>query len=160
MSESLIQERVRQVFEHEGLTGFSALPARAKLKVSGRSIRVHELAVTGWGGMAPAASGIQEVERCPGCGHLHYSKLEAPEKLIDPKNWDGSDFFMIWPLPRFRFVTDRVVEVCQRHGVTGAVFSENWPTARREGTGYSPGRLSYYMPRERARLLGGALGID
>src|SRR5882672_6970400 len=94
MSECLIQEPVRQIFDSEGLTGFSTLPARAKIKKTGVTIPVHELAVTGWGGMAPEATGIREVERCPGCGHLVYSRLEAPEKLIDIQNWDGSDFFM------------------------------------------------------------------
>jgi hypothetical protein len=160
MSECLIQEPVRLIFESEGLTGFSALPAKAKIKKTGAAIPVHELAVTGWGGMAPQATGIREVERCPGSGHLRYSALEAPEKLIDPNSWDGSDFFMIWPLPRFRFVTERVVETCQRHGITGLVFLQNWPTTRTKSTGYSPGRLSYYMPKERAHLLGDALGIE
>lgn len=160
MSECLIKESVRLIFESEGLTGFSALPARAKIKKTGASISVHELAITGWGGIAPEASGIREVERCAGCGHLVYSRLEAPEKLIDIRNWDGSDFFMVWPLPRFRFVTERVVEACQRYGVTGVVFSQNLPIDRTEGASYSPGRLSYYMPRERAHLLGGAFGIE
>jgi len=160
MSECLIQESVRQIFDSEGLTGFLTLPARAKIKKTGANIPVHELAVTGWGGMASEATGIQEVERCLACGHLVYSRLEAPEKLIDIHNWDGSDFFMMWPLPRFRFVTERVVEVCERHGVTGVAFSQNWLTFQRESSGYTPGRLSYYMPQDRARLLGGMLGID
>jgi hypothetical protein len=81
MSECLIQESVRLIFESEGLTGFSTLPARAKIKKTGASIPVHELAVTGWGGMAPEATGIREVERCPDCGHLVYSRLEAPGKV-------------------------------------------------------------------------------
>ena len=160
MSECLIQESVRLAFEREGLTGFSLLPAKAKVKKTGANIPVYELSITGWAGIAPEASGIRELERCPGCGHLHYSELERPEELVVPKNWDGSDFFMIWPLPRFRFVTERVVEACQRHGVTGVVFSANWPTPRRDSAGFSPGRLSYYMPQERAHLLGGALGIE
>ena len=160
MSECLIQEPTRLIFESEGLSGFSLLPARAKIKKTGCPIPVHELAVTGWGGVAPDASGIKEVERCRGCGLLVYSRLENPEELIDIRNWDGSDFFIIWPLPRFRFVTERVVEACQRHGITGVAFSQNWPTTRRESTGYSPGRLSYYMPRERAHYLGNALGIE
>jgi len=160
MSECLIQDRVRRIFESEGLKGFSALRAKAVVKKTGAAISVHELAVTGWGGIAPTASGIREVERCPGCGLLAYSALEAPEKLIDPGNWDGSDFFMIWPLPKFHFVTERVVEVCQLYKITGASFTRDWPASAAANTGYSPGRLSYYMPYERARLLGGEHGIE
>lgn len=160
MSECLVQEPTRLIFVSERLTGFSVLPARAKIKRTGRSIPVHEMAVTGWGGVAPEASGIRELERCPGCGLLVYSRIKAPEKLIDIHNWDGSDFFIVWPLPRFRFVTERVVEVCKRRGVTGVAFSQNWPITRRDSGSYSPGRLSYYMPRERAHYLGEALGIE
>jgi hypothetical protein len=160
MSECLIQEPARLAFERERLTGFSTMPARARVKKTGVDIPVHELTITGWGGIAPESSGIRLTERCSGCGHLHYSSLERPEELLLSTNWDGSDFFMIWPLPRFRFVTERVVEACQRHGVTGVVFSANWSPARRDNIGFSPGRLSYYMPQERAHLLGGAFGIE
>jgi hypothetical protein len=160
MSECLIQERVRRVFASEGLTGYSALRAKAVIKKTRVALPIHELTVTGWGGIAPPASGIREVERCLGCGLLVYSALEAPEKLIDPRNWDGSDFFMIWPLPKFHFVTERVVEVCQLYKITGVSFTQNWHTARGASTSYTPGRLSYYMPRERARLLGAAHGIE
>jgi hypothetical protein len=159
MSECLIQESTRQLFDREGLTGFSALPAMAKLEGTRRSIEVHELAVVGWGGMAPPASGIREVERCNACGRLRYSRLENAEKLVNPENWDGSDFFIVWPLPRFRFVTERVVELFRRYEITGASFSANIPSSMSR-SGYSPGRLSYYMPQERAHLLGSALGIE
>jgi Protein of unknown function (Gmx_para_CXXCG) len=159
MSECLIQESLLRLLENEGITGFSGLPARAEIEGTGKSIQACELAVVGWGGIAPAASGIREVERCTECGHLHYSPLENPEMLIEPKNWDGSDFFMIWPLPRFRFVTERVVKLCRRYGVTGVSFSTNFPPSRSH-SGYSPGRLSYYMPKERAHQLGAALGIE
>jgi hypothetical protein len=160
MSECLIQEQTQRAFVSEGLTGFSVLPAKAKTDKTLRPVPVYELIVTGWGGLAPEDSGIRETQRCPGCGLLVYSRLEAPEKLIDVERWDGSDFFMVWPLPRFRFVTERVVETCERYGVTGVTFSENWPSDRRVSTGFSPGRLSYYMPAERAHLLGAPFGID
>lgn len=160
MSECLIQDRALRIFEQENLTGFSALLASAVSKISGARIQVHELEVSGWGGMAPKETGIREVERCAGCGHLLYSRLERPEKLIDIRHWDGSDFFIVWPLPRFRFVTERVVEVCQQYGITGAIFSRNWPIDRNKSTGFAPGRLSHYMSPERAHMLGEPFGIE
>jgi hypothetical protein len=27
---------------------------------------------------------------------------------MDPVQWDGSDIFIVWPLPKFIFITDRV----------------------------------------------------
>src|SRR5579862_8492117 len=160
MSECLIQASVRDIFKSEGLTGFSTLPASATIRKTGASVPVSDLSIVGWGGMAPASSDIREIERCLACGHLHYSGVLNPERLISLENWDGSDFFMVWPLPRFRFVTERVVEVCRRHRVTGLEFSTNWPDKHLGGSGFSPGRLSYYMPAERAQILGSALGID
>jgi hypothetical protein len=161
MTECLIQERVKRIFEEERLTGFITLPAKARVEKTGMPLDVSELMITGWGGMAPPASGIREVERCQDCGHLVYSPIEEPRELINPKNWDGSDFFMIWPLPRFHFVTERVVEVCKKHGVSGVTFERNFPTrsGRIKSSGYTPGRLSYYMPTERAHALGDPLGI-
>jgi hypothetical protein len=160
MSECLIQERARKIFEDEGLTGFSTRPATAKVQATRALLDVSELIVTGWGGIAPASSGIREVERCEGCGFLRYSGIEEPSKLIDTGNWDGSDFFMIWPLPRYRFVTQRVVEVCKRHGVSGVDFSRNFPApSGKVISGYSPGRLSYCMPADRAHQLGDPHGI-
>src|ERR1035438_1228949 len=70
MSECLVHDRVLQVFQDERFTGFSTRPAKARLKGSGATLSVRELLVTGWGGVAPEASGIREVERCVACGHL------------------------------------------------------------------------------------------
>lgn len=160
MSYCLIQDRVRELFEQEHLTGFTTGPAKARVERTRATISVRELSITGWAGMAPTASGIREDYRCEACGHLHYSELENPRALVEPKNWDGSDFFMIWPLPMFRFVTKRVVEVCEKHGVTGVTFQRNYPSPGRvKPSGYSPGRLSYYMPVGRAHALGDPLGI-
>lgn len=161
MSECIIQERTRRIFEEEHLTGFTTRPANAKIQGTRASIAVSELLVTGWAGMAPSASGVREVERCRECGYLRYSEIEEPPRLIDPKNWDGSDFFMVWPLPRYRFVTERVVEVCKKHRISGVEFLRTFPSPReRVSPGYSPGRLSYYMPPERAHLLGDRYDIS
>jgi hypothetical protein len=160
LSECLIQERLKRIFEDAGLTGFFTRPAKAKATMTGISFPVSELVITGWGGIASPASGIREVERCASCGLLRYSGIEEPSKLVDPENWDGSDFFMMWPLPRYRFVTERVVQVCRKHKVTGVEFTQDFPASQGNViSGYSPGRLSYYMPADRAHVLGDAAGI-
>jgi hypothetical protein len=40
--------------------------------------------------------------------HPHYTSCECPEQFFDENQWDGSDFFMIWPLPVFIMVTEKV----------------------------------------------------
>jgi|SRR5579862_3722678 len=82
MSECLIQASVRDIFKSEGLTGFSTLPASATIRKTGASVPVSELSIVGWGGMAPASSDIREIERCLACGHLHYSGVLNPERLL------------------------------------------------------------------------------
>lgn len=154
MSACLIQEKVKQILLNEHLTGFCTRPAQAKIKATSDQISVSELIVTGWAGVAPASSGIREIERCKGCGYLRYSPIEEPKELIDAKSWDGSDFFMIWPLPRYIFVTERVVEIFKRYALSGVVFEQYFPFSPGRSHGYSPGRLSYYMPSDRAHAIG------
>ena len=70
-------------------------------------------------------------------------------KLIDAAQWDGSDLFIVWPLPRFIFVTDPAAEIIRANRLTGAVLVE--PEALVLIHGYSPGRLSRWMPEAGAR---------
>ena len=159
ISECLVQDTALQVLRDEGLTGFSTRPAKARLKDSYAMVSVSELVVTGWGGVAPEASGIREVDRCVACGQRHYSAIEEPRELVDIKSWDGSDFFMIWPLPRYRFVTSRVAAICAKYKISGVSLERDFPITA-GGDGFSPGRLSYYMPSERAHALGDPLDIS
>jgi len=65
---------------------------------------------------------------------------------------------MVWPLPLYRFVTQRVADFIRQQKLTGC---ELIPVERLEfiGDGFSPGGLSSYMPQKRARELGEPLGI-
>lgn len=159
-SECLVQDRVLELFKRSKFTGYEVNPAKASLK--GKSEQeppgLWELIVTGWGGMAPPDSGIRLVERCEGCGHTVYSGCNNPQHLIDCSQWDGSDFFIVWPLPKFIFVTDRVAQAIRANRLTGVKLKR--PRDLDISRGFSPGPLSYAMPRERARQLGAALGID
>ena len=158
-SECLLTERVLDLFRSNDFTGFEVKPVKAKFKkTDDKPPELWELVVTGWAGMAPLESGIKLIKHCSACGSLKYSGCTNPEKLIVPSQWDGSDFFMVWPLPRFIFVTERVAGIIRENKLTGAVLK--LPTELSfSGSGFSPGRLSYWMSEQRAKELGEAMGI-
>jgi hypothetical protein len=159
-SEWFIREHVYQLFVESNLTGFWTQPASAIMKRTGEAVHVRRLLTSGWAGIAPPESGIRETLRCPVCGMLEYSQMTNPAMLINSEKWDGSDFFMIWPLPMFIFGTERVVSLVKSAGFTGARFMSEFPEPDPHvGGGFTPGRLSYYMPEDRAHLLGDASDI-
>jgi hypothetical protein len=156
----LLSDRVVNLINSEGLTGLTFRTAVSR-SVSKQPLQQNyqELVVTGWGGTARPESGIKLQENCSGCGHLHYSNLVSPQMLVQQNSWDGSDFFIIWPLPRFIFVSDKVRRLFQKHDFGPCRFLQvsELKTGR---SGFSPGRLSYWMPAERAAELGRSLGIE
>ncbi len=157
-SECLLTDRALALFRAQEFTGFEVKPVKAVFeRGSGRPPRLWEVVVTGWAGTASVESGIRLIEHCPACGHTVYSGLSAADMLIDTSKWDGSDFFIVWPLPRFMFVTDRVGQVIRDNSLTGVVLKR--PEDLDDLDGFSPGRLSYWMPEKRAKELGEPLGI-
>lgn len=158
-SECLMQDHVLHVLEKHGFTGFHVKPVKARFEKNllNSPPRLWELVVTGWCGLAPPESGVRLEQNCNACGHMRYSGFSDPEKVIDESQWDGSDFFIVWPLPMYIFITDRVASVikqAQFKGVSLVALSDLKPT-----DGHSPGRLSYVMPEARAREIGRPLGI-
>jgi hypothetical protein len=155
MSDCVIQSSVLKVLTENKVTGFSTRAARAAIEKTGAILDVAELIVTGWGGIADERSGIREKERCTGCGHIRYTEISDLKHIVNPTTWDGSDIFMVWPMPKYRFVTQRFVEVVRNAGFSGISFVQAFPPLRRGVSGgFTPGRLSHYMPMARARLLG------
>ncbi|HXG59893.1 MAG TPA: hypothetical protein VNO22_00835 [Planctomycetota bacterium] len=70
---------------------------------------------------------------------------------MDPSQWDGSDFFMIWPMPRYIFITEKVARLIQDEGWVGARI---YPMEElKPCEGFAPGKRSYSMPEERAQKL-------
>jgi hypothetical protein len=160
-SECLVQDHVLDLFRRSGFTGFEVKPVKAMFKraCEVEPPRLWELIVTGWAGMASVESGIKLLERCEGCGYTVYSGISNLGAVIDASKWDGSDFFMVWPLPKFIFVSDRAAQVICQSRLIGAVLKQPSDVNLSGGT-IGGGRLSYWMPQERARDLGGLLGID
>jgi hypothetical protein len=155
----LIQDRVLKEFTSAGFTGFYSRPVHLRREHDATELlpTLWELQITGWGGMARAESGVTRTERCPICGWQIYTRFTNPALLIDDANWDGSDFFMVWPMPRYVFIADRVASLIRSKGFTGADVIElsQIPLPR----GFGPGGLRDWMPEERARKLGVQLDI-
>jgi hypothetical protein len=154
-SECILQNHVFEVFLKEGLTGFTVRP------VPWRSDRkdlvppigpLRELVVTGWGGFARKDSGITLKKRYRCCGRLIYKDVTRSCEVVDPEQWDGTDFFIVWPLPKYIFISERVKDVLAKYKLKG--FEIQPPNKRPLGLGtLSPGRLSDYFPLERAKEL-------
>jgi len=158
-SDCLIQDKVLHRFLSEGFTGFQPRPVHLRWEhPSDQPLpKLWELEVTGWAGMARPESGIRLLERCAVCGRQIYTSFATPAFLVDSKQWDGSDFFMVWPMPRFIFVTERVASFLQAEGLTGASAIELHQM--RIPRGFSPGGLRDWMADDRARQLADNLGI-
>jgi hypothetical protein len=80
---------------------------------------VFELKVTGWGGIAPLESGIHVIKECPQCNRQVFSGFTSPNKLFSEEAWDGSDFFLIWPMPKYIMITDDVADHLIKSKYTG-----------------------------------------
>lgn len=167
-SECLITDRVARIFNKEKLTGYELLPVevsgiKGKKKSSAEIPRFWELQLRGWGGMAKSESGIKLLESCPYCGVTKYRGICNPAELIDISQWDGSDFFMVWPLPRFVFVTEKVKQLVEKKRLSGCTLLPVKDLSHKsecdESNTLMPGRLRRWMPEKRARELGEPLGI-
>jgi len=161
-SELLIQEHVIHFFETHALTGYTVSSAKCKFKGK-KAINTQpplfEFKVIGWGGVAPIESGIKLISSCDRCKSTSYSQPTNPSRIFDYSQWDGSDFFMIWPLPKYIFISERAAILLRFSLFKGF---ELVPLSKLEfgDSGFSPGRLSHWMHPERAKLLGASLGIE
>ncbi|WP_296615750.1 hypothetical protein [Sphingomonas sp.] len=155
----LIGDKAVDILRGNDVSGYRLADANLK---SGAGIpppgHYSVLRPTGWGGLARPESGIHLDEGpCPGCGRVHYSGLKEPSLLFDPDQWDGSDVFMIWPLPLFTFATARVRDIVVENNIMGVEFT---PLREMEPSdGYTPGRLSLWMDELRAAELSREYGI-
>jgi hypothetical protein len=160
----LITDQAALLFKKQGFTGYTLRQVEVKLPRTDRYRGVQppvlwEFKVTGWGGFAPESSGIKLVTVCPGCCYTHYTSFSDPEKLIDESQWDGSDFFFIWPTPHLIFITERVKGVAEANKLSGVEII-TLDRLKGDKWGFSPGKLRDHIDPERAKKLGGHLGID
>ncbi len=105
----IVNRKIAEAFRKAGFSGVAFLSAEfytsTETPFGRESLEFH---VNGWGGQAPVDSGIRVMEECPYCKRQVFSECTHPERLFDLEAWDGSDVFLIWPLPRFVMITGRV----------------------------------------------------
>jgi hypothetical protein len=151
-SECLVNERALAVFKRAKLTGFKTRSVTIVNPGSAQNA-YRELVVTGFAGMAGPKSGIRLKYHCEACGHKVYKAWKNPSDLIDEKTYDGGDFFTIWPLPVYIFVTERAKAAMEKNDITGVAFIplESLPSAS-DGT-LTPGPPSHWLTPENARKM-------
>jgi hypothetical protein len=116
----LVNQAVIEGFQKAGFTGAAFIPAELFTTTEtpiGRE--VFELKAIGWGGVAPEESGVRVIEECPFCKRQVFSIYREKAKLFNRRNWDGSDFFIIWPIPRWIMVSRRVRDHIVASGYSG-----------------------------------------
>jgi len=147
----LISERALRILEQNGVTGFEVKPQNVAFarRSMGTAPILFELIVTGWGGLAAPASGLRTTDFCPSCRHRVY-EVAQPSRIIDPSEWDGSDLFIVWPLPGFRFCSARLARILQENRMSGVdlVPASDIPLPPRSML--TPGPLTAHMPQARA----------
>jgi hypothetical protein len=157
-SETLISQRVLDLFEKHRITGFQAKPVKT---VYPRGIKatpptMFELVLTGWGGVAAPAAGVTLSDWCPACGLTEYH-IARPGLLINPATWDGSDLFMVWPLPKFIFATERLANILRQEKISGVNLIPASKVTMQTGIA-APGPLTRWMSEDRARELSKQFG--
>ena len=150
LGDCILTDKVLEVLKDNKITGFDV--DQVECMNQKLPYDLWELKLTGWGGIAPKESGIELIESCSECKYLKYSDFKDPEKIIDTVQWDGNDIFMVWPLPEFIFVTEKVLNIFNREKINGVNFIELNKLQRSDGT-LSPGRLSLWMDYDRASSL-------
>lgn len=121
----MITNGVLTIFRDSGLTGFEVRPvtiAKVKRKSDKPIPKLWEFIVTGDGGDADPVSGIRLMYKCEHCNYMEFHSYQDNGIVVDPKNWDGSDFFTVVGYPKFILVSEKVTEVVEKNRLKGCIF--------------------------------------
>jgi|SRR3982074_3335753 hypothetical protein len=160
LSDMLISPRALALFQRHRITGFEVRKVEAEYPkpIQARAPELYEVMVTGWAGWPAREAGLSVLRSCPACGDRLFS-IAHPGHLIDPTAWDGSDIFIVWPLPRYRFVSDRLARIIRHEKLSGAKLLPLQNIRMKPGAEIDAGSLLQWMPEERATLLRQQFGV-
>lgn len=157
----VIHEQLLEGFKQQGFTGYRTRAATVRFRDGKLSNEYHEFIVTGWAGVATAESGVRVSKGCPVCHWKKYTGITNYEKLIDWSQWSGDDFFIVWPLPRYVLITERVAHWILSHDVKSyslrGLDDFDHPVG---ASGFTVGRLSSFVPEDVAIKYGRSLGLE
>jgi hypothetical protein len=157
----VVHQKLLAEYEAQGFTGYRTKPATVCFRDGFISTEYREFIVTGWAGVAAPESGIRVERSCPACHWKHYSPISNYDKLIDWNQWSGEDFFMVWPMPRFILVTERVAALLRKHKSRAfqlvKLGNENPLVVN---SGFSVARLSNFLPEDLANKYGKHLDLE
>lgn len=146
LSDWIITEEVAALFEEAGFTGYTLKPVIVDKVKRGNKNDIPllwEFIVTGRGGDAHPKSGIKLKYECSACGDILYTGF-GKGLFVDESQWDGSDFFIIWPLPKFIIVTERVKEFIEKHKLKNCkLIPTTELIGKGEKGGLAPGKRSW-----------------
>jgi hypothetical protein len=143
-SSFVFSQRVFSALKEAGLTGWVMNPTTISFADGTVRGDFGELWVDGFGGVADSSSGCKLLWRCRACGLSEYQGavdfMKRAELIkrsgvfvearggfdfgqaIKQARWDGSDFFIIWPLMNFPICTDRAKVVMEQFRIDEIVF--------------------------------------
>ena len=160
MTELLISSKVLEIFEQNRITGFDVRPVVAEYPKRTKTPfpELYELVITGWAGQPSREARLIVTDLCPACRRVFYS-IGEPRKLLDPRAWDGSDLFMVWPLPRHPFASERLASIIRQEKLSGVKLIPPSAIGMDPGARLNPGSLFEWLPDGRAEELSRQLGI-
>ncbi|MEM9645845.1 MAG: hypothetical protein AAF989_12715 [Planctomycetota bacterium] len=164
-SSLFISDELLDVFREAEITGFEVAEADVRIPFPHEpsQAKFWQVIVTGWGGIANPASGIVELDR-ETYGTHKYAPCTDVRMMLDPEQYDGTDLFLVWPLPYKVWVSPRLSKLLAskrvKHYEIDPVESYRFERLESDPVGFGPYPLECYFTAARAAEVGSAHGID
>jgi hypothetical protein len=112
-------------------------------------LQFHELVITGTAGDASERSGVYLMDYCKHCRASEFSAPTNLSDLVDEKEWDGSDFFIVWPLTKYIIISSRVAKFLNEENITGGQVTKLENLSFSKDSSLSPGIPSSFLSHQR-----------
>jgi hypothetical protein len=143
LDERVVTQKVKDCLDNHGFIGVSLGPVEMfqnpKLKKPARvgarnkkriwlpyeGPRLWDLSTTSWCNLDVQKSKRTLIKECDICHRKQYDVLDGAAPLVvDPKTWDGSEFFKIRELGDLVFVLEKVKKVFEKAGFANVKIEE------------------------------------